>query len=182
MASQPREPSNQSALWNGAGGGGWVALQGVLDQLLQPIEDLLVDAIASATTGRVLDVGCGTGSTTVAAERRIGTKACVCASATMKLAAAPARSARARAAEIIGSDTSTPVDVFGTEQRPLLVDQHGQLEGRVTAVRARIEGRDVEHGPKLVRHPQLERKNPRDSRKMRAAAPHELDGCRRGHG
>ena len=75
MASQPAEPSQQSALWNGAGGNGWVSLQGMLDQLFQPLEDLLVDAVASETTGRVLDVGCGTGSTTVAAARRTGAKA-----------------------------------------------------------------------------------------------------------
>jgi SAM-dependent methyltransferase len=47
-------------------------LQDVLDQMYQPVEDLLVDAIRSEATARVLDVGCGTGSTTVAAARRLG--------------------------------------------------------------------------------------------------------------
>src|SRR6185312_8436149 len=42
------------------------------DQTYQPIEDLLVDAVASGTTRRVLDVGCGTGGTTVAVARRLG--------------------------------------------------------------------------------------------------------------
>src|SRR3982751_48183 len=69
---QPPGPDGQPGLWNGAGGRGWVALQDVLDQMYQPVEDLLVDAIRSETADRVLDVGCGTGSTTVAAARRLG--------------------------------------------------------------------------------------------------------------
>jgi hypothetical protein len=57
-------------------------------------------------------------------------------------------------------------DVFGTEQRTLLIDEHGQLEGRVVGVGARLLRRDVQHGPKLVCDPELEREDPRDSRKM----------------
>jgi ubiquinone/menaquinone biosynthesis C-methylase UbiE len=59
----------QSALWNGTAGRAWVDLQDVLDQTLRPFQDLLVDAVSGA---RVLDVGCGTGSTTLAAARRLG--------------------------------------------------------------------------------------------------------------
>jgi SAM-dependent methyltransferase len=69
---QPPSLDGQPALWNGAGGRGWVGLQEVLDQMYRPFEDLLVDAIRSETTRRVLDVGCGTGSTTVAVARRLG--------------------------------------------------------------------------------------------------------------
>jgi SAM-dependent methyltransferase len=60
---------DQKALWNGAGGQGWVASRELLDQVLQPIEDVLV---ATLSSGRVLDVGCGTGGTTVALARRLG--------------------------------------------------------------------------------------------------------------
>ena len=65
----------QAALWNGAGGQGWVELQDIVDGCLQPLERLLVDAVADAATGpaaRLLDVGCGTGGTTVAMARRLG--------------------------------------------------------------------------------------------------------------
>jgi SAM-dependent methyltransferase len=93
MASQPLEP-NQRALWNGAGGGGWVALQGVLDQLFQPIEDLLVDAISAETSGQVLDIGCGTGSTTVAVARRTGARATGVDISEPMIAAARARAER----------------------------------------------------------------------------------------
>jgi SAM-dependent methyltransferase len=64
--------SEQAANWNGAGGERWVALQGILDQMFQPFEDVLVSGLSKAD--RVLDVGCGTGSTTIAAARR--TSAC----------------------------------------------------------------------------------------------------------
>jgi SAM-dependent methyltransferase len=72
MDRQPPKTSEQSALWNGAAASGWVASQDLLDRTYQAIEDRLVDEISPATTSRVLDVGCGTGSTTVAAARRLG--------------------------------------------------------------------------------------------------------------
>lgn len=74
MDGQEPKLSEQPALWKGAGGRGWVASQELLDQTYQPLEDLLVDAVSSETTSRVLDVGCGTGSTTVAIARRLGAR------------------------------------------------------------------------------------------------------------
>jgi len=74
MDGEQPKLSDQTALWSGAGGRGWVALQELIDQVFQPLEDLLVDAVSSETTSRVLDVGCGTGSTTVAVARRLGAK------------------------------------------------------------------------------------------------------------
>jgi len=64
--------SEQSALWNGTAGQAWVESQALLDQVLQPFEDLLVNAVSAAPSHRVLDVGCGTGSTTIALARRLG--------------------------------------------------------------------------------------------------------------
>lgn len=74
MDDQQPNLNDQSALWNGPGARAWIALQEVLDQVFQPIEDLLVDALSSETASRVLDVGCGTGSTTVAVARRLGAR------------------------------------------------------------------------------------------------------------
>ena len=62
----------QTALWNGGAGQGWVAMQDLIDRLYRPFEDLLVDAVARVSRGAVLDVGCGTGGTTVAVARRLG--------------------------------------------------------------------------------------------------------------
>src|SRR4051812_49799607 len=64
----------QAIAWNGPAGRAWVDAQEVLDQMFKPFEDLLVKAVAARPAVRVLDVGCGTGSTTLAVARLLGTK------------------------------------------------------------------------------------------------------------
>lgn len=61
-AAQRRD--EQAKLWNGSAGCAWVEAQALLDRILQPFEDVLVEAVAASGARRVLDVGCGTGSTT----------------------------------------------------------------------------------------------------------------------
>ena len=58
----------QQKLWNSSAGNAWVDMQETLDQLFRPFEELLSESLS----GTVLDVGCGTGSTTLAAARRVG--------------------------------------------------------------------------------------------------------------
>lgn len=62
----------QAGLWNGGAGHAWVQEQDLVDRMFRPIEDLLLEAIAPAQPARVLDVGCGTGGTTLALGRRLG--------------------------------------------------------------------------------------------------------------
>jgi len=62
----------QAALWNGPAGHAWVEAQELLDRMFGPLEDMLVNAIPTGSGGRALDVGCGTGSTTLAVARRLG--------------------------------------------------------------------------------------------------------------
>jgi SAM-dependent methyltransferase len=70
--AMPGTGDEQAARWNGPGGCAWVDLQDVLDRMYAPVEDLIVRAIPAGSGGRALDVGCGTGSTTLAVARRLG--------------------------------------------------------------------------------------------------------------
>lgn len=74
----PENPADeQKKLWNGSAGRAWVDEQQVLDRMFRSIEEVLAEAAAANVQNRpvrVLDVGCGTGSTTLAAARRLGAK------------------------------------------------------------------------------------------------------------
>jgi SAM-dependent methyltransferase len=70
-----RVAEEQAALWNGSSGEAWIAAQAVLDDLFRPVEALLADTAASLGATDVLDVGCGTGATTIALARRLGPSA-----------------------------------------------------------------------------------------------------------
>jgi ubiquinone/menaquinone biosynthesis C-methylase UbiE len=90
------QPTNdeQTKHWNTTAGCAWVDAQDLLDQMMKGLEDLLVDGVAAGSGRRVLDVGCGTGGTTLAVARRLGAEGqCVGADVSEPMIAA----ARARA-------------------------------------------------------------------------------------
>lgn len=64
--------SEQARLWNGPSGHAWVDAQATLDHLFRPIEALLAETARTAGARRVLDVGCGTGATTLAVAGALG--------------------------------------------------------------------------------------------------------------
>ncbi|MEC3957008.1 methyltransferase domain-containing protein [Nocardia sp. CDC153] len=64
--------NDQSARWNGPSGNAWVEAQDLITRVMRPFEDVLVDTARAADAHRVLDVGCGTGSTTFAVARALG--------------------------------------------------------------------------------------------------------------
>jgi SAM-dependent methyltransferase len=74
MQTAQQTNEQQIALWNGSAGRAWVETQESLDRLFEPFENLLVEAVVARRAQRVLDVGCGTGSTTLAIARRLGTQ------------------------------------------------------------------------------------------------------------
>jgi ubiquinone/menaquinone biosynthesis C-methylase UbiE len=72
MDGSRKTDDEQMALWNGAAAHAWIEAQGMLDGMFEPFEDRLVEAAAAQRRAGVLDVGCGTGSTTLAIARRLG--------------------------------------------------------------------------------------------------------------
>jgi SAM-dependent methyltransferase len=62
----------QTELWNGVAGRAWVDAQALLDEIFRPLEERLVDTVSAGSPTTVLDIGCGTGSTTLAVARRLG--------------------------------------------------------------------------------------------------------------
>jgi ubiquinone/menaquinone biosynthesis C-methylase UbiE len=64
--------ADQIALWNGCAGRGWVEAQDSLDRLFERFEQQIVEAVEARAARNVLDVGCGTGSTTLAIARQVG--------------------------------------------------------------------------------------------------------------
>ncbi len=74
MTTTHNDSDEQQRMWNGVSGRAWIDAQELLDQMYKPFEDLLSDAVAAQSARSVLDVGCGTGGTTLAIARRLGAK------------------------------------------------------------------------------------------------------------
>lgn len=81
MTNDPQTPSDastgdpetvdQATLWNGPAGQAWVDAQDTLDRMFAGFETRLVAKIPEDSRAHVLDVGCGTGATTLAIARRL---------------------------------------------------------------------------------------------------------------
>ncbi|MBL8715895.1 MAG: methyltransferase domain-containing protein [Myxococcales bacterium] len=58
--------------WNEDSGQRWVDLEGHLDRQLAPLGEAALDALAPVAGERVLDLGCGTGATSLRLAERVG--------------------------------------------------------------------------------------------------------------
>lgn len=74
MATNEAETPNadQIAYWNDAGGSVWVEMQAQLDRMTAPFSRQAVEALAPAAGERLLDIGCGSGGSTLELARRVG--------------------------------------------------------------------------------------------------------------
>jgi SAM-dependent methyltransferase len=63
--------ADQIAYWNGPGGQRWADRQAAQDILLTPVADLLIDRARPKAGERIIDVGCGSGATTIAFARKV---------------------------------------------------------------------------------------------------------------
>jgi len=66
-----QQNADQIAYWNGPGGQRWASRQEAQDILLTPILDLLIDRARPAAGERIVDVGCGSGATSIAFARKV---------------------------------------------------------------------------------------------------------------
>lgn len=73
MGEKRRDAPGGTIDWASGAGNAWVEIQDLTDRVYEPVERRLTDEVASEPVRRVLDVGCGTGVTTVAIARRLGT-------------------------------------------------------------------------------------------------------------
>jgi SAM-dependent methyltransferase len=72
IMSAVKSESEGTMQWNGSRGNAWVEAQELLDRLFLPFETMLADEVVATGGRRVLDIGCGTGATTLAVARRLG--------------------------------------------------------------------------------------------------------------
>ena len=64
--------ADQIAYWNGPGGQRWADRQQAQDIVLKPIADALIDRAKPKTGERIIDVGCGSGATSIAFAQKVG--------------------------------------------------------------------------------------------------------------
>ena len=117
----------QAALWNGSAGQAWTALQELIEQMYAPFEALLAAAVAGDDR-QVLDVGCGTGATTMAIARQLaGRGACLGVDISQPMidaASARARTGAAPAAFLCADAATHP---FAPASVDLVVSRFGVM-------------------------------------------------------
>jgi SAM-dependent methyltransferase len=117
----------QAAIWNGPAGHGWVAAQATLDGMFAPFDVLLANEVRESPR-HLLDIGCGTGGTTLAFARRFG-KQCwytgIDISAPMLERACQRAQAESVAVDFVQGDAQT--HAFAAASFDLLISRFGVM-------------------------------------------------------
>ena len=110
----------QNALWNGPSGRAWIESQAFLDEMFLPFEELLAREVSVLHAQSVLDVGCGTGATTLAAARAGAARAVGINISVPMIEVARTRAAQERsAAEFVAADAQTHAALLAMISRQL---------------------------------------------------------------
>jgi SAM-dependent methyltransferase len=122
-ASQSDE---QKAMWNGPSGRAWIDGQEFLDRMFLPFEEMLAREVTALKAHHVLDVGCGTGATTLAAARAGAERALGIDISAPMIEVAQGRAAQEKSrAEFIAADAQT--HNFRGEKFDLFISRFGVM-------------------------------------------------------
>jgi ubiquinone/menaquinone biosynthesis C-methylase UbiE len=72
MKSKDALAAEQAEFWKGRGGQGWLSAYSRIDRSLAPYGRVLLDAAAARAGEHVIDIGCGTGTTTAVLAKAVG--------------------------------------------------------------------------------------------------------------
>lgn len=118
----------QAGRWNGGAGSAWVDEQEVIDAMFRPVDlALLASCPAGGATG-ILDVGCGTGGTTLALARRSGAPArCLGVDISAQMVAAARRRAAAQGLAVGFVQADAQRHAFAPASVDLVVSRFGVM-------------------------------------------------------
>ncbi|MFC7288837.1 class I SAM-dependent methyltransferase [Herminiimonas glaciei] len=130
MNAESNSANEQKNIWNGDAGSAWVETQQLVEHMFKPIESLLLEDVChpGQAVKKVLDVGCGTGGTTLALSRQLGANSlCVGLDISRQMIAAAEAAAQAQtlATRFICADAQTYV--FAPASFDLIISRFGVM-------------------------------------------------------
>ena len=69
--------ASQREFWNGETGKNWVTHDALMETMLQPLGEVVIDTLAPIEGERVLDIGCGCGHTSLSLAHRVGAEGAI---------------------------------------------------------------------------------------------------------